>query len=131
MGSFQYAIRIEGIGDQTSSATNKLTRYTWDRAFFDTPSSADPDSLYVSGLLRWPSELSFGVDFRRFSPKPGSQSYSLRRTSDTLTDLLGAIPAPVADITTAINATANTLVLDVGSLTGIIFAGREVILFCM
>tara|TARA_R110000751_G_scaffold273961_1_gene374807 strand:+ start:19551 stop:21749 length:2199 start_codon:yes stop_codon:yes gene_type:complete len=127
MGSFQYAIRIEGIGDQTSSATNKLTRYTWDRAFFTTPSSSDPDSLYVSGLLRWPSELSFGVDFRRFSPKPGSQSYSLRRTSDTLTDLLGAIPATLANIKTAINATATTLVLDVGSLTGVIYAGREAI----
>lgn len=128
MGRYQYSIRVEGIGDQTASkATDKRTRICWDRDFFDTPSTADADALYVSGLLKWPTELSFGVNFKDFTTSSGSATYELRRTTDTVSAFLPATPGVVANVTTTVDADDVTLILDTGGLSGVLYLGREAV----
>ena len=127
-GRYLYAIRIEGIGDNTASTfANKLYRWTWARTFFDVAGTSDPDSLYIPALLRWPRELEFSVDFRRGEPTMGSLTFELRRTTDVLTQFWAGVPARVAKLNGAVTASATSIILDTASLTGVIYLGREAI----
>ena len=62
MAAFIYAIRIEGVGN-----SDGLYRWIWGRTMLDSPVTADPDSLYLTGLLRWPQQIEFGLDFKSFN----------------------------------------------------------------
>jgi hypothetical protein len=123
---YLYAIRVEGIGDATA---NKLYRWMWfDRSEFDSAATADPNDLYKTGLLRWPKEIEFSVDFREGQTTQGQLTFELRRTADVLTHFWSGIPATVAKIDGVIaNGAVSSFVLTQPSLTGTVFVGREAV----
>ena len=88
MPRYLHAIKIEGLGDVTASATDKRYRICYARAFFDAPSTADADGLFIDGLQMWPSELSADVDFRDGRATISNQTFTLR--ADTTTTVLSA-----------------------------------------
>lgn len=127
-GRYLYAIRIEGIGDNTASAANRCYRWTWARTFFDVAGTSDPDDLYKPALLRWPKELEFSVDFRTGDPTMGSLTFELRRTADVLTHFWAGVPARLAKLNGALTAAASSVVLDTAGVSGTVYLGREAIL---
>ena len=125
MARYLYSVRIEGIGDQSATATNRLYRWAWSRAFLDVPATQDDQDLYKPALLRWPRELEFAVDFRRGSPALGSLSFDFRRTADVLTHFWAGVPPTIAKTSGATTAGQSTLTLNTSGLSGVVFLGRE------
>lgn len=127
-GRYCYAMRVEGVGDNSATTySNKLYRWVWARSFFDDVATLDSDSLYKPGLMRWPRELEFAIDFRRGEPTMSSMSFELRRTPDVLSSFWAATPSKVAKLDGAITAGAASLTLDTTGLTGTVYLGREAI----
>ena len=124
MGQFIYAIRVEGVG-----TVDGLYRWAWGRGMLSDPATGDPDSLYQASLLRWPQQVTFGLDFRQGQAKLGSAAYELRRT-DLTSSTFYRIRRPVVGrfVGPAANETDATIDLDTAGLTGPLIWEREVVL---
>ena len=124
MSGYIYAIRIEAVGN-----SDGLYRWAWGRSMLDDPGAADPDSLYQTGLLRWPTQVTFGIDFRESSSKLGSASFALRRT-DTVGSTFYRLRRAVTALFLGplpVNETDTSITLDQAGLTGVLIWGREAV----
>ena len=100
-----YAIRIEGFGDPTASAANKLTRFAWDRNFFDDAATADPDSLYVSdSLIGYPREVGMEVDFLSGRVGGNKMTFELVGHDDTANTVWESLWTAKKSVTTRLSA---------------------------
>ena len=126
MGRYLHAIKVEGLGDPSATtATDKRYRICYGRGLLDDPSTADPDTLLLDGLLMWPSELSADVDFRDGRSTLSSQSFTLRAT-DTTRPLFYRLRHTVsARLIDEMTATQTTIDVDTASLDGAYTLERE------
>jgi len=123
MAAFVYAIRIEGVGN-----SDGLYRWIWGRTMLDSPVTADPDSLYLTGLLRWPQQIEFGLDFKEAKARLGTASFELRRTETTASTFYRLRRSPVARfLGPPVNEIDTSITLDVPGLTGVLIWGREAV----
>jgi len=125
MPRYLHAIKIEGLGDTTASATDQRYRICYARNFFGDAATADPDGLFIDGLQMWPSELSADVDFRDGRATISTQTFDLRATTQ-LRSLLyrlrhGVVARLIADMT----AIQNTIDLDTAGIDGTVYLERE------
>ena len=87
MAGYIYAVKIEGVGDSGGTY-----RYTWGRDLLDDAATADPNDLYQTGLLRWPQQISFGVNFQNSTARLGSASFALRRNEKVIGTQAYSVP---------------------------------------
>lgn len=130
MGAIQFALRVEALGDQNATTSSRLWRWCESRHFFDDADTSDPDQLYRPGLLRWPRELAFSIDFRTAEARLGRQTFELRPTPEVLQAFWSDVPGVAACLQSVLSgqASATNVDLDKGDLAGeTIFNGREAI----
>lgn len=96
------------------------------REQFDQPASADPDSLYLGGvLLDWPQTLPGSLRFLPGSkPRLGKQTFRLRRTPEVREALFGR-PDVAARATAGVSATDTAIPTNTTGLTGLLHWERE------
>jgi len=125
---YTYAIRIEGLGDQSTAYTDRRWRWCWGVSLLDNAGSLGyVDDLYRDGLLRWPREVEFSFDPRRGESSFGSLTFELRRTAQTLATFYGGSPSIAARLSSSLTASSTTVVLDTSGLTGTVYLEREAI----
>ena len=125
MAAYVYAIRIEGVGNSLG-----LYRWIWGRTMLASPATADPDSLYLAGLLRWPQQIEFGLDFKSAKAKLGSASFELRRTEQTSSTFYRLRRSPVARfLGPPVDEAFPTINLDIAGipLGTVLIWGREAV----
>jgi hypothetical protein len=125
MPRYLHAIKIEGLGDVTASATDKRYRICYARAFFDAPATADADGLFIDGLQMWPSELSADVDFRDGRATISNQTFTLRADSTTRPLLYRLRHGVVAQLIAAMTYSQTTIDVDTSGLNGAVYLERE------
>lgn len=119
MSRWLYFVDIEGVGDPSATShPDGRTCFSWSKTFLDDSATQDPDGLFVSGmkLLKWPEELEFSFDPYRQADTWGSISLEFARDATALAHLWNDNPDVSARLTTAIDATTTTVILDTGAL---------------
>jgi hypothetical protein len=111
-GAWTYGVKIEGFGTSAGQY-----RWIWNTGDI-TGGAADPDSLYINGLLRWPSEIGLSVDFLSGSASVSQQTLTVEGDTLIWAQLCRSRVVRAAKLVTALSASDPTVVLDTGGLAG-------------
>lgn len=126
---FMYGVRVEGLGDSAAAAADQRICWTWGRDFLEDAATADPDGLYVDGLMRWPDEIGVTVDWLNGSVGESEQTVRIRGGTLIWNDLCKYGVDYSGKLAAAITATGTSIQLTEGGLASgtIIFLEREAI----